>query len=146
MREFIQAIAVSTASFLYFLGGQEIPWLNTGFKWLRRFVMPAVLLAACLYIGAVWYTAVLACALLCLATHLGYKNKVYLYFLTGFCMGAPSMFIAPVAAQVPYALAPGIVHGGFGLLSRISNKFEWSWVALITGMSIGIAFVHAAML
>jgi hypothetical protein len=146
MKEFVQASAVLLSAALYWAGGQEIPWLNTGLKWLRRFAMPAVLLAACLYLGAVWYTAILACVLLCLATHLGYKNRVYLYFLTGFCMGAPSIFIAPVAAQIPYALAPCVVHGGFGLLSRMSNKFEWSWVALITGISIGIAFVHAAML
>jgi len=139
MQEFIAASAVLWCSVTYWLGGQEIPIAKRGFKWIRRFVMPAGLAVFLMVLGAVWWKALLACALLSAATHIGYQSKLWKYTFSAVCMAAPSLILGfhwTVVLPITY-------HTAYGAISLHDNKFRWAYVGLLMGTGIGIAYVSA---
>lgn len=143
MREVVGGVAVLWCAMTYWLGGQELPGLNRGFKWIRRFAMPLGLffallvlssertLQSSLHIG-------LCMALLSGACHFGYQASVWKYALVGLLLGLPAVVLLH-----PHwtSLLPCVFHAGFGIVSLKDNKFGWSMVAILTGTSIGIAYV-----
>jgi hypothetical protein len=142
-REFVAALTVFWCIFCYWLGGQEIPGLKRGFKWIRRFCLPIGLFVALLALGSTWYLAALACGLLCGALHLGYNTNLWLLPLTGLAMGAPALLLGTFTLnQLIMALLPATGHAALGLVSRLDNKFAWAFVALAMGYTIGVAYVY----
>jgi len=143
MREFIAASGVLWCIITYWLGGQEIPFINQGFKWIRRFAMPIGMFFILWYLGSPVILGAIACALLCLGTHLGYRNKVWLYALTGLAMGLPALLLSQFTlTSLLISLIPCLVHTGLGYLSLRLNKFSWSFVALAMGWAIGVTYVY----
>jgi hypothetical protein len=142
MKEFVGGLTILWVSATYWLGGQEIPGLKRGYKWIRRFLMPAGLACGLVLISginaSIW-KPILASALLCLATHIGYQSNPWKFILAGLCFGVPSLILG---FQWTFLL-PCAFHGTLGMVSLRDNKFGWSFVALMTGASIGIAYVYA---
>ena len=137
MSEFLAALAVLWCALTYWLGGQELPFVNRGYKWLRRFVLPGGLVIFTLALGAPWWKALLACAGLCGALHLGYQNKVWKYAMTGALMGLPSLILGLWWT----AALPALFHTVFGIVSLKDNRFRWgAYVGVLVGASIGIAY------
>lgn len=137
--EFVNSLTVLWCATTYWLGGQEIPWTKRGYLWIRRYLMPIGLYAALIYMKAPFDKALIACALLAAATHIGYGGSVLRYALSGFAMGIPSI----VLGLYWTALLPMITQTVFGWISLKDNKFDWAYVAILVGASIGIAYVAA---
>ena len=163
MSEVITAAGFLFCALTYWLGGQGFPkwgldWLkkeswegdNTaGQKWIRRFVMPTGLALILLALGAPFLVfskafpfvggVLPACVMLSVGAHLGYGADVFRYFLAGAVMGVGPLFIG-----IHWTAAlPAVFHAGWGAASLRDNKFGWAIVALLTGASIGIAYVVA---
>lgn len=140
MTEFESAITVIWCGVTYWLGGQELPWFKRGFKWIRRFVMPLGLCFSLITFGGILpRTAILACSLFSATAHPGYQNKLWKYALTGLLMGLPALLIdVNVLCLLPMAF-----HTIYGLLSLKMNKFRWSFVGILMGIAIGIAYVSS---
>jgi hypothetical protein len=146
-REFVAATAVGWCILCYWLGGQEIPGLKRGYKWIRRFGLPAGLCIGLLALKPeAWYLVAPACGLLCGALHLGYNTNLWLLPLTGLAMGAPALMLGTfTVAQLVWAVCPALMHLGLGLISRHDNKFVWALVALAMGYVIGVAYVYPVL-
>jgi hypothetical protein len=142
MTEFISAIGVLWCSITYWAGGQELPFFNRGFKWIRRYAMPLGLCAVLIWLGAIWWKAVLACLGLSAATHIGYQDKWYKFTLTGLAMGAPAFILSFPDFNWLVGL-PCSYHTAYGLISLKNNRFQWAWVALLMGTGIGIAYISS---
>lgn len=137
--EFIAALTVLWCAVTYWLGGQEIPGLNRGFKWIRRYLLPAGLWMGLLLLGAIWWRGLLACVGLSMALHLGYGSSVVRYFLSGVAMALPSLIIGfhwTVVLPITY-------HTIYGMISLKDNKFRWAYVGLLMGVGLGIAYTTA---
>lgn len=144
MLEFTAACIVLWCTVTYWLGGQELPIFDRGYKWIRRFVLPAGLLVGLCLLASMQGTllitfpyAAFACAALTGVFHLGYRNHLWKYALTGALMGAPSLLLGVHWTCV----LPLACHVGLGYASLKDNRFMWCMVALALGMSIGIAYV-----
>lgn len=137
--EFAQALTVLWCAATYWLGGQELPILNRGYKQIRRYVMPVGLMLALWYMGADRDKACLACIGLSVACHVGYQANLLKYALTGVLMALPSLVLGP-----SWALwLPMLSHAGFGYASLKDNRFKWAFVAIIQGASIGLCYILA---
>ena len=134
--EFLSASAVITSSLLYWLGGQEIPIVNRGYLFVRRYVLPIVLAGFLIATGGLWWKVIIACTLLCGSLHLGYKSSLWRYALTGLLMGLPSLIIS----KSFYCVIPCLTHTLFGYISLKNNRFKWAYVAIIQGLAIGICY------
>lgn len=145
-KEFIGASTILWCIVTYWAGGQQLPVLGKGFKWIRRFGLPIGLFIGLAWLRPdIWYLALLACTLLCGALHLGYNTNLWLLPVTGLAMGAPALVLGGFGAwEIGVACLPMLVHTIAGLLSRTSNRFGWSWVALAMGWAIGVAYVYQA--
>lgn len=142
MKEFIGASAVLWCIACYWLGGQEIPFINQGFKWIRRFMLPIGLGTCLVILGSPVTLVLLAMSLLVLGLSLGYQNRIWKYFLTGLVMGLPALMLGRFSSfNLLIVLTPCLVHTGLGWLSLKLNRFQWSWVALVMGWAIGVAYV-----
>lgn len=143
MKEFISATATLWCITTYWLGGQEIPGIKRGYKWIRRFALPGGLATSLLMLHAPWYLVLLSCSLLCAALHLGYQTHLWKYAVTGLAIGVPALVLGTFQLdQILMVLLPCIMHTVLGWLSKRNNKFGWAWVALAMGWSIGVAYVY----
>jgi hypothetical protein len=125
---------------LFALGG-------SGFKFLRRLGVPALILASCLSQGKNGLLAVVAVALLSIALSKGYGDELKdelgpYYYSTLYSIGAIYGFtLMPLASELWhffYCLIPCLT---FGSLTYTSQQFDfprWKWVELATGFSIGL--------
>lgn len=143
MTEFLKAITVIFCITTYWLGGQTVAFFDRGFKFIRRYIMPAGLCLFLIALGAVWWKAVLACGLLCAATHIGYQSRVWKYAMTGFLMGAPALILSYPRFNW-MAFFPMTYHTAYGYISLKFNRFSWAFVAIAMGMGIGFAYVTSA--
>jgi hypothetical protein len=75
MSELLMIIIMSVSGALFALGGTEIPYFKTGFKWLRRFVLPLFLALGCVLSGVSWWQASIYALLLCASLHMGYGER-----------------------------------------------------------------------
>lgn len=142
MSEFNKCLIVLWCAIHYWLGGQELPFFGRGFKMARRYIMPLglwiMLLAFTPKSGGnpVVLKASLACLALSLATHLGYKASLLRYAVVGLALGVGSLIIKPYWTF----LLPCVFHTALGYASLRDNRFQWGYVAILTGASIGIAY------
>ena len=75
MSELLMIAIMSISGILFSLGGTEIPYFKTGFKWLRRFVLPIFLALGCVLSGVSWWQASIYALLLCASLHMGYGSS-----------------------------------------------------------------------
>jgi len=139
MQEFVSALTVLWCSITYWLGGQEIPGLDRGYKWIRRFGLPAGLCLGLIILGATWWKVLIACVLLSAALHVGYQAKVWKYTFSAALMAAPSLILGfhwTIVLPITY-------HTAYGVISLRDNKFRWAYVGLLMGVGIGIAYTCA---
>ena len=137
--EFIACSTVLWCVATYWLGGQELPLVNRGFKWIRRYLLPIGVFLGFLALKILYWKVVVACIFLGAALHLGYQNKVWKYALIGFCVAIPRLILG---FHWTFFL-PVIFHTLFGYLSLRDNKFRWGYVALLMGSAIGICYLSA---
>lgn len=138
--EFAKALTVLFCAASYWLGGQELPVLHRGYKWIRRYLMPAGLCAGLILMGATGWKAVASCALLSIATHVGYGTSIPMLSITGLLMGLPAAILSFPLLNWMVGL-PFIFHTAFGIVSVQFNRFVWAYVGLLMGLGIGIAYV-----
>lgn len=145
MTELYQSLAVIWCSVTYWLGGFEIPWTKRGYKVIRRYIMPAGLCVFLILLGALWWKAFFSCVLLSGATHVGYQNKWWKFALVGFLFSVPALILSwPTFNWM--AFFPFTYHLAYGIISLRFNRFSWSFVALLTGTGIGLAYVTSALI
>ena len=137
--EFISCLTVLWCSVTYWLGGQELPLIGRGYKWIRRFGLPIGLFIGLCILGAVWWKAAIACTLLSAALHIGYQNRVWKYTASAICMAGPSLILGWHWTLV----LPITYHTAYGAISLRDNKFRWVYVGLLMGIGIGICYVSA---
>lgn len=142
MGEFEKCLIVLWCAIHYWLGGQELPFFGRGFKWVRRYIMPLGLLIMLFVftpnigVNEVGLRVFLACLALSLATHLGYKASLLRYAVVGLALGLGSLIINPSWTFI----LPCVFHTMLGYASLKDNRFQWGYVAILTGASIGIAY------
>ena len=136
-----------------------MPIIERGEKWIRRFLMPAILSVFLIVLGASWQRAVIACALLSAATTLPYGDglankisvkynrvaRIFLYAISGLAMGFPALIVSYPRFNW-LVLLPSIYHTVYGAISLYYNRFSWAFVATLMGMGIGIAYVTSVRL
>ena len=137
--EFAKSLTVIWCIITYWLGGQTIPKTGKGYIWIRRYVMPIGLYLALLYMQMPAKESLIACVLLAAATHVGYGGSVVRFAISGALMGVPSMIIG---TTIEVALLPMLIQTVFGFISLKNNKFDWAYVAILVGASIGIAYTY----
>lgn len=135
----MNVIIVLYCAITYWLGGQTLPYFNRGYKWIRRYALPIGLLIYLITQGNSVPQSIIACVGLSIALHIGYGDKIAMYALTGLLMGIPAAVLYPSFSWLIFL--PCAVHTFFGYLSLRINKFGWAYVALLTGASIGIAYI-----
>ena len=130
---FIATIALWTV--LFPAGGTELPATKQGYKWLRRYVAPAITLCLLLLCSVVWWRSLLCCGLLSGAMTLPYgsKSSWLVRALTAVCMALPTLILGwswftPVFPVVFLAL--------FALSSWKPKQFPWVVVCAL--------YVHGA--
>ena len=141
--EFISALAILWCSVTYWLGGQELPYYDRGFKWIRRYLMPLGLSIFLIVLHAVWWKAILACLGLSGATHLGYKDKVWRFAISGLLMGAPALILCWPHFNWMVGF-PFTYHTAYGAISLRYDRFRWAFTGELVGIGIGLAYVTSA--
>lgn len=124
---------------LFSLGGTQISGEIKGQKWIRRYLLPAVYFAACLFAGIMFLKALLVMILSVIAFCLPYGDRTSYpeKFLVGCCYGAISVPIGLSWWNLLTAL-------GFILLFILSNTkltekiFVWKIVEGFFGALCGI--------
>lgn len=116
MTEWVFILMMTSSVALFSIGG-------TGFKWARRFVLPAVLSGCLMWLGVSWWQSLLAGGGLIVAFVLPYGSvsvPSYLFkFLVGCTYGLPSLIIG-------YSIWVFIVPVMFTLVFWLSN---WKYTA-----------------
>ena len=125
---------------LFALGG-------SGFKFIRRLLIPALILASCLSQGKNGLLAVVAVTLLSLALSKGYGDELKedlgpYYYSTLYSIGLIYGFcLMPLAYELWhffYCLIPSLTFGFLTYTSQTYDFPRWKWVELATGFSIGL--------
>ena len=136
MTEIVQVLAVVWCGITYWLGGQQLPYFNRGFKAIRRFILPIGLFVFLLILGSVWWKSAIACVLLSGALHMGYGTSLLRYAVAGLLMALPSLILGWHLV----ILLPILSHTLFGYWSLRDNNFRWALVGLLQGISVGLAY------
>ena len=145
MTETIYILMMTAGVLLFALGGTELPGVGRGFKWIRRFLLPAVNIGLIFWLGefAAW-RIIASQIILCGALILGYgETKPYWYkFLVGIAYVLPSLFFG-----VTWWLA--ITPVTWILLFVASNRkgvaiqFPWKIVEGAIGFCIQVTLIAA---
>jgi hypothetical protein len=139
MNEWIIIGVVVLGSALFAIGG-------TGFKFVRRFIMPVVLATGAFLLGIIWWRCLIMACLTISAMHLGYGENQSLWrkILTVLSF---SICLLPLATGLNGFLTL-ITPLFFGLSYWLSRKFNWwTWklVELTAGFNLGLVVVLLAM-
>ena len=133
-------------AFSFPAGGTELPATKRGYKWIRRYLAPALTVPLLILLGNIdWWRVVLACGLLSGAMHLGYGSKVgwARRALIACLMVIPSLFLgfSWLTAAFP------VVFLGLYALSNwkpMAKSFTWVLVCSINGIVLGATLCAAA--
>ena len=133
---------------LWALGG-------AGPKWIRRFILPAVLGLSAFTLGFPWWASGLSSALLCVFTTLPYgqgmKNKLgwlyspYLFIIGALYAISPFALLGLKAHWILAGILPAISGALFAFLTLGSQKgfIPWKIVEMAVGLMIGFSFLFA---
>ena len=124
---------------LFALGGTEIPAFKTGFKWLRREVLPASWGILAYSSGIEWWRCLIMAVLFDIAFRLPYGDRTpkWLKSVVFIAMPLPSLLLGFNEWQ----LLSGILCLSMWALSNwkpTERIFEWVVSCLIIGFFIGI--------
>ena len=127
------------ATLLFAVGG-------TGYKYMRRYILPFAMFCLLPQIGGEWYTLLPACALLSGALHLPYGETTdyMIKFIVGITYALPSLIVG-------YTAWLFIVPCVFIIIFMLSNSdltkkyFTWKICEAIYGLSIACCYVTAAL-
>lgn len=132
MQEWLMIAAMGTGSISFAIGG-------TGFKFVRRFIMPIVLAIICFYAQFdVWRCAAFAVSA-SIVLHLGYGEKTpYWQKFFVFCgYAACTLFLGLSVWQI---VTPFFIFGIFTLSNweKTAEVFPWKICEFLMGSMIGI--------
>lgn len=137
--EVYQILLMTVCGFLFALGGTEISKTIKGNKWIRRFLLPAVVGGICFFTGFEWWRLAAFVATQTASLHLGYGEKLPYWrkLLTAIAYVLPSLFFGLSQWQL---LTPALFVLMFFLsnLRFTSSLFKWKFVEFLTGAFIGI--------
>ncbi len=130
--EFLMIGAMTSGGLLFSLGG-------TGFKYLRRFVLPALLGGLALWAGIEWWRCAAMASLMIGAFCLPYGERTpyWAKFLVGCSFVLPTLFIGYNIWQI-------ITPVAFIVMFKLSNTrywgrmFAWKIVEFLTGALVGV--------
>ena len=139
MMEWVIIGILAVTSTLFAVGG-------TGFKWVRRYVLPGLLALGLILLGGLWWKVLIACGALCGALHLGYgESKTYWYkFLVGCAYVVPSLLLGFSL----WAILTPILFVGLFKLSNwewTAGDFTWKICEFIFGLLIGATYIVAVL-
>lgn len=143
MNEWMIILIVLLSSGLFAAGGTDLD--GKGHKWIRRFILPAGLLATSLFY-APWWASVAYSLTLCAFLHLGYGSKAswaYRSFIfAGY--GLVSLWLGPSWWLI---VTPVVCLGLFWLsnFKYTASSFTWKCVEIIYGIIIACSFVSAIL-
>jgi len=132
---------------LFPAGGTEVPATKRGYKWLRRYIAPALSLLFLILIDSVaLWRSILCCCALCGLMHLGYGNgKSWGYrAIVGLLYALPSLFLG-------FSFWFFLLPVGFITLFAVSmwkptaKMFPWVLVCAIDGALIGASLAGAVV-
>ena len=134
MNEWMMMAYVTLSSLFFAVGG-------TGFKWVRRFLLPALTFGYLYYAGTNYIIALLVSGMLCAGLHLGYgEGRSYLVrALVGFSWVAPAFILGQWVFPI---LTPIIWVFLFSLSNQdlTERQVPWKAVELTAGLLIGITY------
>ena len=127
---------IASTAILWRMGGRS--WGNKFGAWVgkdwRRSVAPILTILFLIYVGNVaWYVSLLTGILQKVSLHMGYGDKSPLWkkLLTLIGIGMPALvlgvWIGPLITLIQF--------GGWYLMSRMSNKVNWSLAEFQAGAS-----------
>jgi hypothetical protein len=138
MTEWIFIIMMTSSVALFSAGG-------TGFKWLRRFVLPGVLALCLFFLGVSWWQSLLAGILLINAFVMPYGDSVPAYWLKFliFCMYSfPSLVIG---WSIWAVLVPVLSTLVFWLSNwkPTAKAFTWKICEALFGFLVSLSLIGA---
>jgi hypothetical protein len=144
MSELLMIIIMSVSGALFALGGTEIPYFKTGFKWLRRFVLPLFLALGCVLSGVSWWQASIYAVLLCVALIQGYGEKAS-YFKKFIIFCAYSGCSAVIGLSWWLLITPIVLTLLFlgSNWKHLASTFFWKGIEFLMGTLIAISLIAA---
>ena len=139
MTEWIFIIMMTTGVALFAIGG-------TGFKWARRFVLPAVQTLCLIWLGVSWWQSLIAGGLMVLAFVMPYGSESVPSYLFKFLVGC--MYALPSLA-VGFSVWVFLVPVMFTLVFWLSNwkptasAFTWRICEGIFGFLVTASLIGA---
>jgi hypothetical protein len=139
MNEWILIAMLTLATFLFAAGG-------TGYKWLRRYVMPFLLGICLLLLKVTWWQTLIASGVLCAVMHLGYGEDFEWWAkpLVGLAYALPSLVIG---ISLWISIVPIIFFVLFILSNCPATKDSFTWVICeaIFGFIITASLISAVL-
>lgn len=131
-KEWLAIGAMAAGGLCFAIGG-------TGFKWVRRYLMPCLLAGLAIWGGSIWWKCLCMALTMMIALCLPYGERTPypVKFLVGCCFVAPTAFLGFTWWQI-------ITPVAFILMFWASNAkatdriFFWKAVEFITGALIGV--------
>jgi hypothetical protein len=139
MKEWIMILMGVLGVGLFAAGG-------TGYKWMRRYLMPALFFPCLMLLGVTWWVAAIACGILMGVLTLGYGESTpwWLKALVGISYAIPSLVIGWSwwAVIVPVVF---IVLFMLSNWSKTADSFTWKVVEMQYGLVIAISLIQASL-
>jgi hypothetical protein len=137
------AVLIPLISALWAIGG-------SGPKWVRRFMVPAVIAISAISLGVSWLLSISAGLFLALVASMGYGvrkhetlGRLYFPFLFGIgALNGASLFPLAIhsGAWGAFCGCVALCSVTFGALTLASQKLDfpkWKFVEMLTGASVG---------
>ena len=140
--EWIIMAGVTLSTAMFAIGG-------TGYKWIRRYILPLTLALAALSLGAIWWKVIIVTCCLSGALHLGYGDSLPHAFRWVLRALIISAYFAPFLL---YSLLLGGIMTLTGTIlltfmfwTSIKGWLTWKLWELTTGFMIGLALIMAVL-
>lgn len=137
--EVYQIIIIILSSALFALGGTEISKTIKGQKWIRRFLLPFLVVLACFFNGIALWRCLVYWITQTAALHLGYGDKLPYWrkLLTAIVYMLPSLFFGFTKWQIIFPIL-FVVMFFLSNWKYTSNVMKWKYVEILTGVFLGI--------
>lgn len=141
MNEWVMILVMSASGALFAAGGTHIDGIG-GQKWIRRFLLPAILASIALLSHVVWWKAVGMAVSLIVALSMGYGSRTpyWLKMVTFVTYGASFLWLG---FSYWVILTPILCFSLFCLSNwkPMATTFFWKACEFLYGTLIGITFI-----